>query len=295
MQTNPKSSPIPPLPEERRERFVLRFGLRALLAAMVFASVGAYWGAGWRRDQIQFAKERQVVEDLAPFGAKFKLFDRGGVRTLEFVPVDKIATNEDLQSLNRLRSAITLDLRQTHVDDEGLPALYELTGLRVLKLSPLRVSAEAATKLRERLPNTEVRPHDFFPRGSLPALNRLVSSGVLRLSGPRYDATGTQPIRVKPDAKRIFLHKNSGGARLTDRSLPDLFQVFPQMTQLSLSGARNVTDAAASVLEQHQHLDSISLTETSFSHEAARALDGAMPKTRVYWRNGSGNFFNGSQ
>lgn len=292
MHTASDSSPIPPLPEERRERFVLRFGLRTLLAAMVFASVGAYWGAGWRRDQIQFVKERQVVEELAQFGATARYFDHGGVRFLEFKPIGEPAGNDDLRRLGDLKSVLHIDLRQTMIDDAGLPSLYGQTQLRVLKLSPLRISAEAVAELTSRLPYTDVRPSDFYPAASLAPLNRLARDGVVHVStsGPGFRTIGRGPETRIAHVMRFGI----GRVGLTDANLPDLFLVWPNLTQISVDTAPGITDAAVPKLARYPQLIHIDIAGSAMSEAGARSLDKMLPNTSVRWRELGGRYVRGA-
>ena len=64
--------------------------------------------------------------------------------------------NADLAVLKNIPNLKHLDLRSTHIDDEGIVHLAQLTTLRDLQLSRTQVSRDGFEKLKQSLPDTYI-------------------------------------------------------------------------------------------------------------------------------------------
>jgi len=81
-----------------------------------------------------------------------------GLEKLEELDVSsRHITNSGLVHLKRLKSLRDLDLRFTQVSDNGLEHLRGLTNLRCLDVGHSRVTSEGASKIKESLPQLEVK------------------------------------------------------------------------------------------------------------------------------------------
>jgi hypothetical protein len=81
-------------------------------------------------------------------------YKRGGY---EVVWSGEAITNDDLAHLKNISNLKSLDLRGTRITDEGLVHVETISTLEFVNLQRTGVTAEAADRLRKKLPNTDVR------------------------------------------------------------------------------------------------------------------------------------------
>lgn len=179
------------------------------------------------------------IKLLESLGAKLKKDGNGNVTSADFRGVE--VSNDDLKSLQGLKSIRNLDLRDCAVTTAGIPAIEGLTSLKALRFSG-------------KSGKTDVTDD------AMSSIGKLTNLKVLALDFLKF-AAGADGLRQLSDLKNVE-ELYIGNTLVNDESLEVIAQNFPKLKKLRVA-ASQVSDEGAKHIAKLSNLEELDVSENS--------------------------------